>query len=332
MKTKIVNFDLSLYSPYLIFFLSISASLFVLLLERLFGIGWDFHPDARTYIELSSGSLSLLRLDNIMLGSWFYILVDFFNSNIDALIAFNVLIYSITNVGIANFFYKHTGRDQKQITLLLFLLVIFNPYRLHLSVQVLKDTIIIFGMVYFLISKRFSWLYFIISFLFSLRSAMYLIAVIKRRNFIVVLLLISSFLYWYMGIDGILSILSAEDQVNMTFRQFDSVPNFFEFGYVGAILRAIIWPFFYLTGVFIFFSPSIMYLPIAMGSFFLQVWHLKQYRRHAFYFQIYVAMGVMAFMVSGFTSYIRYTLPLVTILPILIIKRDILNYEKPEKS
>ena len=332
MKTKIVNFDLSLYSPYLIFFLSISASLFVLLLERLFGIGWDFHPDARTYIELSSGSLSLLRLDNIMLGSWFYILVDFFNSNIDALIAFNVLIYSITNVGIANFFYKHTGRDQKQITLLLFLLVIFNPYRLHLSVQVLKDTIIIFGMVYFLISKLFSWLYFIISFLFSLRSAMYLIAVIKRRNFIVVLLLISSFLYWYMGIDGILSILSAEDQVNMTFRQFDSVPNFFEFGYVGAILRAIIWPFFYLTGVFIFFSPSIMYLPIAMGSFFLQVWHLKQYRRYAFYFQIYVAMGVMAFMVSGFTSYIRYTLPLVTILPILIIKRDILNYEKPEKS
>ena len=332
MKTKIVNFDLSLYSPYLIFFLSISASLFVLLLERLFGIGWDFHPDARTYIELSSGSLSLLRLDNMMLGSWFYIVVDFFNSNIDALIAFNVLIYSITNVGIANFFYKHTGRDQKQITLLLFLLVIFNPYRLHLSVQVLKDTIIIFGMVYFLISKRFSWLYFIISFLFSLRSAMYLIAVIKRRNFIVVLLLISSFLYWYMGIDGVLSILSAEDQVNMTFRQFDSVPNFFEFGYVGAILRAIIWPFFYLTGVFIFFSPSIMYLPIAMGSFFLQVWHLKQYRGYAFYFQIYVAMGVMAFMVSGFTSYIRYTLPLITILPILIIKRDILNYEKPEKS
>jgi len=298
-------------------------------MERSVGIEWDFHPDARTYIELSPGSFSFLGLDNMMLGSWFYVTVDFFNGNIGILIALNILIYSITNVCIANFFYTNTGVNQKKIVLLLFLLVIFNPYRIHLAVQVLKDTIIIFGIVCFFIGKRFSWLYFMISFFYSLRSSIYLIALIKKRNFIIISLLISLFLYWYIGLDGVLSLLSTEGQVNMTFREFDSVPNFFEFGYLGAILRAIIWPFFYLTGVFILFSPSIMYLPIAAGSFFLQIWHLKQYKKHTLYFQVYLAMGVMAFMVSGFTSYIRYTLPLITILPILVIKRDMLHYEKP---
>lgn len=332
MQAKNLIVSSNVYNPIFIFTLSALFCILMLILERSVGIEWDFHPDARTYIELSPGSFSRLGLDDLMLGKWFYVTVDFFKNHVDTIIAFNILIYSITNVGIATFFYKYTGFYQKKIVLLLFLLVIFNPYRIHLAVQVLKDTIIIFGIVYFLIGKRFSWLYFTISFLFSLRSAMYLIAIIRKRNFIIVLLLISLFLLWYMGPNGILLILSTEAQVNMTFREFDSVPNFFEFGVLGAAIRAVLWPFFYLTGVFIFFSPSVMYLPIAIGSFFLQIWHLMQYKKYAFYFQIYLAMGLMAFMVSGFTSYIRYTLPLITMLPILVIKRDMLYYDKLKKN
>ena len=318
----------NVYNPIIIFVISVLFCLLLLFIERYLGIEWDFHPDARTYIESPPGKYKDINLNNIMLGHWFYVVVTFFDNNIDKVIAINVLIYSFTNVGIATFFYKHAPTRQKKLVLFLFLLVIFNPYRVHLAIHVLKDTIIIFGMVYFLISKRFSWGFFLISFLVSLRSAIYLIAIIGKRNFVLVFVVILLFLFYYKGVDGLLFLLSPEFQFDMKVRDFDKVPNFYELGTIGVILRVIIWPFFYLTGVFIFFSPSLMYLPIAIGSFFLQIWHLTQFKKFTFYFQIYLALGVIAFMVSSFTSYIRYALPLITILPIIIIKKDFLHYEK----
>jgi len=274
---------------------------------------------------LSEGAVSSFELQNIP-GAFFYVIVDFFNSDISSIIALNIAVYSITNVAIANIFYRSVGGGVKNIVLVLFLFVIFNPYRIHLSVHVLKDTIIIFGMVYFLIGRGASWLYFVLSYFVSVRSMIYLIAIFNKRNAVFVLLPIVLFLS--LQPDLLLSILSTKDQVDMTFREFDRVPNFFEFGVAGAILRAIIWPFLYLTGMFVLLSPTVMYLPIAIGSLFLQLWHFKQYRKYALYFQVYLAMGVMAFMVSGFTSYIRYTLPLITILPILVIRRNVMRFEK----
>jgi hypothetical protein len=333
MSRSIVNLLTSsnIYNPIFIFTISVLFCFVLLFVERYLGIEWDFHPDARTYIESPVDKYKTISFSNLMIGNYFYVLVTFLNNSIGKVILFNILIYSVTNVALANFYYKNASYDQKKIVLFLFLLVIFNPYRLHIATHVLKDTIIIFGMVYFVISKRFSWAYFMISFLVSFRSAIYLFAILGKRNFIIVLSLIISFLLWNKGLNGMLSLFSSEFQFDMTIRDFDKVPNFFEFGTPGVILRIIIWPFFYLTGIFIFFSPSVMFLPIAIGSFFLQIWHLMQYKKFTLYFQIYLAMGVMAFMVSGFTSYIRYTLPLLTILPILIMKRDVLHYEKLRK-
>ena len=124
------------------------------------------------------------------------------------------------------------------------------------------------------------------------------------------------------------SVLSTENQVNMTFRSFDSVPNYFEFGFIGAIIRAIVWPFLYLTGFFIFLSPSILYFAVALGSFLLQIWHIKQFGKLALTFQIYLGMSVLAFMVSGFTSFVRYALPLLTILPLVIMENKWVRYAK----
>ena len=321
MKTKI-----SLYSPFLIFLLSILACLFVLSIERLAGIGWDFHPDANTYIVTSNGAASNFSIQDY-LGNFFYVLVDLLNSEVWLLITFNIFIYSITNVALANFFKKHTGLHKKQIWIL-FLLVIFNPYRIHLSVHVLKDTLIIFGMVYFFTSSKiYSWIFLLLSYSVSHRTVIYLVAILNKKNLIIIMIPIVFFIS--IQSEGFLSsILSAKDQVNMTFRDFDKVPNFFELGVLGAIIRAIVWPFLYLTGIFFLLSPTIMYLPIAIGSFSLQFWHFKQYGRPVLCFQVYLAMGILAFMVSGFTSFIRYTLPLLTILPILIIKKNMIYHEK----
>jgi|TARA_B110000467_G_C17851421_1_gene230011 hypothetical protein len=43
-------------------------------------------------------------------------------------------------------------------------------------------------------------------------------------------------------------------------------------------------------------------------------------------------MAVLALLVSGFTSYVRYALPLITILPILIFKKHELSDEKFKNS
>ena len=326
MKIKTGNFRIPLYNPFLIFSLSILACLFVLSIERLVGIGWDFHPDANTYITISNGAVSSFDAQNYF-GALFFVLVDMMNSEVWMLITFNIFVYSITNVTLANFFKKHTGLHKKQIWIL-FLLVIFNPYRTHLSVHVLKDTLIIFGMVYFLTSNRvYSWIFLLLSYSVSHRTVIYLIAMLNKKNLII--LIIPMVFFILMQSEGFLpSVLSTTGQVDMTFRDFDKVPNFFEFGVLGAIIRAIVWPFLYLTGVFFLLSPTIMYLPIAVGSFFLQFWHFKQYGKPALYFQVYLTMGIMAFLVSGFTSFIRYTLPLLTILPILIIKKNMIHYEK----
>ena len=326
MKIKTGNFRIPLYNPFLIFSLSILACLFVLSIERLTGIGWDFHPDANTYITISNGAVSNFDVQSYF-GALFFALVDMMNSEVWMLITFNIFVYSITNVTLANFFKKHTGLHKKQIWIL-FLLVIFNPYRTHLSVHVLKDTLIIFGMVYFFTSSKiYSWIFLLLSYSVSHRTVIYLVAILNKKNLIIIMIPIVFFIS--IQPEGFLSsILSAKDQVNMTFRDFDKVPNFFELGVLGAIIRAIVWPFLYLTGIFFLLSPTIMYLPIAIGSFFLQFWHFKQYGKPALYFQVYLAMSILAFMVSGFTSFIRYTLPLLTILPILIIKKNMIYHEK----
>jgi hypothetical protein len=154
-----------------------------------------------------------------------------------------------------------------------------------------------------------------------------LIALISKNNLIFVTIFAISFIV-IQPEDAILSILNVQDQVDMRFRDFDQVPSFYEFGLLGAFIRAIVWPFLYLTGAFFLLSPSIMYLPIAVGGLFLQLWHFKGYRRPALYFKVYLSMSVIAFLMPGFTSFIRYALPLLTVLPILIIKEKITNYEK----
>lgn len=326
MRVKLGRIRVAVYSPVSVFLISVSLSLFVLWTERLVGIGWDFHPDANTYITLSAGAKDNFTFKNAM-GASFYVLVDYLKSNVNFVITLNVIIYSFTNVALANFFVKKS-RTKSLVTFILFFLVIFNPYRIHLSVHVLKDTLVIFGLVWFLTcNKRYSWLFLIFSYMFSLRVIMYLVALIRMRNVIILMISIIIFILM-LPPEFLFSVLSTENQVNMTFRSFDSVPNYFEFGFIGAIIRAIVWPFLYLTGFFIFLSPSILYFPVALGSFLLQIWHIKQFGKLALTFQIYLGMSVLAFMVSGFTSFVRYALPLLTILPLVIMENKWVRYAK----
>lgn len=250
------RYRISLYNPHLIFLLSVAASLALLALERSIGIGWDYHLDAYTYIEWSKfdqfsieSVLSNFAIWDLAGNAWYYI-VNIFNSNVNALIGLNILVYSITNVTLANFCYKNIDPCSKGVWLLL-LLVIFNPYRTHLSVHVLKDTLIIISIVYFFIVPRaYSWLFILLSFFISFRAVLYLVAIFNKKNFIFVLTPVLLFIFFEPG-DFISKLdILPHTLPSMTFRDYDNVPNFLELGMLGSIIRVIVWPLLALSGVF----------------------------------------------------------------------------------
>ena len=109
------------------------------------------------------------------------------------------------------------------------------------------------------------------------------------------------------------------NSANMHFRDYDTVPNFSEYGYLGIYLRACIWPLIAVSGAFFLFSPSLAFLPVAMGSAFMQVYCLIVFRRPGLTFGAFIAMFVLATVVSGFTTYIRYVSPIIIVIPIILM-------------
>jgi len=341
------------YKPWAMFFISILACILTLVTERFFGIEWDFHPDSNTYIvwskEFTVSACSTFNLNCIsdLKGNLFYFIVDFFDSNIKLVMFFNIIIYSITNSAIGHFFRKNCKLQSEGYLGILFLLVIFNPYRAHLSLYVLKDTLIIASLVFLTLNKRnvSSLIFFIfgaflrngwIIYFFSFINISNLNNILRKKNYLnkknfyfvsFTLLVFASYFAWFViHYWPTIIHVTTNTNGNMTFRDFDSVPSFFELGLLGSVIRAFLWPLLYLTGFFIFFSPSIMYLPIAIGSFFIQFWVLNHFKNPSrllpIYLSIFLSMGIFAFIVSGFTSFIRYCLPLMAILPILLINED----------
>ena len=107
----------------------------------------------------------------------------------------------------------------------------------------------------------------------------------------------------------------------MQFRSFDTVPNFIDLGFLGQILRSLTWPIFLLSGIFAILSPSLFFIPIGIYNFIylsLCIVISKDYKN---IIVLFVILSIFGFIVSGFTSYIRYTLPLLTIFPLLIFAK-----------
>tara|TARA_B110000003_G_scaffold274078_1_gene313126 strand:- start:5097 stop:6110 length:1014 start_codon:yes stop_codon:yes gene_type:complete len=328
---KSVLFSTSLLNPIFVFVLSIFSCLLVLFIERNLGISWDFHPDAVFYINNAEAVTNSIGKFTSVINNGFYYVVNFFNSDIKTIIYLNILIYSITNLVLAIFYLNNCQSYSKSFHSLLFLLVLFNPYRLHLADHVLKDSIVIALLVFFAVSQHrpLKLTHFILLFFFRIGSFIYLIAFIRFKEILKTNLpTLIFFTLFILGMviyswDRVLEItFDTTASPDMSFREFDLVPNFYELHLLGSILRALLWPFLYMTGTFIFISPSIMYFPIALGAFILQLWCITHFKKLGIYLSIYISMGIFAFIVTGFTSFIRYSMPLFTIIPIIMIQRE----------
>jgi hypothetical protein len=299
----------------------------------------------RPFLEINITFDSILKGVSFLKGNLFYFIVDLFDSDIRFLIILNIFIYSITNSVIAIFFKDNCNLESQGFLGLIFLLVIFNPYRAHLSVHVLKDTLIIASLVFITInkSKAASIILFIVGvflrngwiiYFFSFIQFKGLLSKLKEKSsfhnnkfllftVLAVCLYLIWFIYYFWG--TIYHVITMTNG-NMTFRDFDSVPSYFELGVLGSVIRSMLWPILYMTGAFIFLSPTIFYFPIAVGSFCLNLWIIKHFKDLRslvpVLLSVYASMAIFAFIVSGFTSFIRYCLPLIAILPILLINED----------
>ena len=144
------------YGNIFIFIVSILSSISLLIVERFFGIGWDYHPDAIRYINDSISTANILLDTNprYIFNNFYYFIVAGFNQNYSLLILLNILIFAFTNSLLAHFIFQQSSErkfDKKVIIFLVFL-IIFSPYRVHLSIHLLKDTLIIFAVTAIFIS------------------------------------------------------------------------------------------------------------------------------------------------------------------------------------
>jgi hypothetical protein len=305
----------------LVFFVSLMMSLLFLVIERLAGIGLDFHPDAITYTELYYGvANNIIEKDFLSFPNNAYYLVSYvFNGSPELLISLNIFLYSLTNVIFYNFV-SRTG--VVGLSRIVGIIVFFTiPYRLHLSVHVLKDTMIIFFFIYIMCNgwTNYRSVLSIIS-MFCLRifSFSYLGLIVHNRIFKFGVFLL--FLIIVLFNDQFTTFLLKQNNLDMTFREFDNVPNFSDLGLLGSLIRAIVWPFFVISGFFVFLSPSIAFVPIAFGAWMIQGWSIVFFKKIAFSVRVYIIMMLIALLVPGFTSYIRYCFPLLIVLPILMLK------------
>ena len=301
----------------IIFFASLILSLATLFLERMYGIGWDYHPDAITYVTNTDSEVSLAMSSPLRIFNNSYYFVSYLlGSSVALLISLNVIIYSITNCIV---FKTLAPKADSAIKIFILIIFIFTPYRLHLSTVVLKDTILIFFLV---VMAVYSSKFFIGALLISARSLFYIPIFLKNKHLFLLIfaLTILAFALHTTNTYSILDWVYSNAHSNFSFRSYDQVANFKDYGDAGILIRALVWPFLFLTGGFIFFSSSPLFFPLALGQVAVQVLSITLFRKPLFSLGLFVCLFFFAIIISGFTTYFRYVFPMTIILPLIFAR------------
>ena len=316
--SKFKNLILLNDSYVLLFLFSILFCLVVLNIENLIGINLEFHPDSLFYIE-RAGDINFNQFQFKYIYFFYVKLI----MNPEILIIINIILYSFTNIFLYSFFKKKVQLNRSTIALIIFF-IIFNPLRAHYAVHLLKETLIIFLLVSLFISRKSIFAIIFLLLGFFLRPAFFIYSLLLYRSFnlkysfFIVVIPIIFFVYHYF--DAIKFVIF-QTNGDMQFRSFDTVPNFIDLGFLGQIYRSLTWPIFLLSGIFAILSPSLFFIPIGIYNFIylsLCVVISKDYKN---IFVLFVILSIFGFIVSGFTSYIRYSLPVFTLLPLLMVSK-----------
>jgi glycosyltransferase involved in cell wall biosynthesis len=293
-----------------IFVISVCASLMLLAFERQIGIGWDYHPDAVTYVRTYSNVIANIINSGgrDLLTQLYFVFSWLLNGNIAALIGINIVVYSITSCMI---YEQLKGFITSRVGLICVLLIIFMPYRMHLAVHVLKDTFLIAFLAGSILGIRFLILPAI---LISVRSIFYFPSVMRYRGAILCFVGFAISLIAFDEFRGWVQAMASND---FRFRAYDTVPTFVEISN-GSIIRAVIWPVLFLTGGFIFLSPGMLMLPLAFGQLIAQFAVFGVFKRPILSFGLFISIAFMAYISPGFTTFFRYSTPIFVLFPLIL--------------
>jgi hypothetical protein len=298
-----------------VFVFSILVAYAFLLLERMFGIEWDFHSDAVAYIT-NNGQYgeNLAGLANNL----YFFIANWLGGSLTLMIGLNIIAYALTNVvgclRIRQYAYACGLTPIRALVVTLVFLI--QPYRLHLSVHVLKDTLIIFLLLLAVTSSPGrAWSAVLGLLALRLAAVIYFIVSLPRK--LVIALLAIALLITVSHSQEVLDFLIFRNEQDMGGRDFDTVPNFVDYGPVGALLRGLMWPLLLISGAFWLLSPALMYLPIALevmiGRFALS----RIARVGTDWLPVFLVLALLAILVNSFTAYVRYAYPLVCVLPVI---------------
>lgn len=302
----------------LVFLLSMVASLLMLLVERMVGIDWDFHPDSVTYATLSKDVALEMFVQGpaLLINNLYYVICALLDESVMAITALNIILFALTNVIIFVAIKNSTVQtNMKTGSFALIALILLNPYRLHLSTTLLKDTIIIFLFIWSIqtIQRRF----FGFVFMPFLRAVgiLYYVALMNRKK----LFIIGFFGMCAFAIFPDLVIAQMEEFNNneMQFREFDTIPTFQDAGLIGSGLRGLVWAILFLTGTFSFISPSLPYVMVALGVWMTILFMVLSKTRFDNLLGVFLVLFLLGVMVTGYSSYIRYAYPLLVALPLI---------------
>jgi hypothetical protein len=246
-------------------------------------------------------------------------IVYFFNSNVSALLTLNVVAFSLTNLVLYSVL-KKVYLTNGWFYYISSLIVIFDPYRAHLSIHVLKDSLLILTLVLFLFSSNIiiKLFFLFISIMFRLGFFIYFLMFFsffkKKFTYILLIFTISFFLfilfYYKIGLPAY------QVQLDIRFRSFDTVYNFINFDFPFAqILRGITWPVIRITGLAVLFHPFYFLFLLQSVAMMYIIYVNRRYIDYRVIFFILPLM-IIAIVSSGYNSYLRYSEPVITIFSI----------------
>lgn len=313
----------------LVFIASVFACLLMLLLERFAGIEWDYHPDVFTYINDSAWVVE--QGWSAIPNQLYYFVTYALGSSVMLMIALNILGYSFANMLIAKTFFAFAKQRslKPKVTFVLLILLLIAPYRLHLAVHGLKDTLII--LMLFLAATTYStraylFLSWMLLMLLRVYSLLYALLFLRGRTlFALAGVMLLVLLYFDLSIIGL---LEGRSDVGMHAREYDVIPSFSEYGLVGVLLRMITWPLMLLTGTFVLISPTIWFLPLSFEMLLTRVVSKKMFGHFGVTLGLVVCLSMIAAVVDSFTSYMRYVYPAILVTPIILMRLAIFDYQR----
>ena len=321
---------------FIVFILSVLVCATALIIERLVGIEWNYHPDVVTYTSdyLFVTSQGWEALPNQL----YYFVTEWVEGSVSSLIAINIIAYALTNVIISKSYFRYLRASGKhspwsRYNWLLLIWLLFTPYRLHLAIQGLKDSLIILlicTFAHYQIRSAYTWLVWLPLLLLRIYAFLYAFLFVKRK--MVLFTIIIAVILVVIIEPTTLAILQARNEIDMRGRSFDTIPSFSEFGLMGTVIRMLVWPFLFLSGTFLLVSPALLFIPIAIDSILSRLWIRYALGDWGLTMGLILCLMAIAAIVNGFTPYIRYVYPLLIVSPIILMQNKSMKFELTSKK